>query len=132
LQLGISADRGSAWMDATPHRLAIANRAGWLIQIPTRVFRTPPGCNLYVRGPANSPKDGIAALEGIIETDWSEATFTMNWSRQLLEGEVSNSPDGAFETEEITTQAVEIVLNEADLDGRTVSGRIIPGEADAG
>ena len=43
------------------------------------LFRTPPGYNLHVRGPANSPKDGIQALEGIVETDWSEATFTMNW-----------------------------------------------------
>jgi LPS sulfotransferase NodH len=43
------------------------------------VFRTPPGVNLHVRGPANHPKDGICALEGIVETDWSEATFTMNW-----------------------------------------------------
>jgi hypothetical protein len=43
------------------------------------IFRTPPGVNLHVRGPANMPKDGICALEGIIETDWSESTFTMNW-----------------------------------------------------
>jgi hypothetical protein len=43
------------------------------------LFRTPPGVNLWVRGPANSPKDGIHALEGIVETDWSPATFTMNW-----------------------------------------------------
>lgn len=43
------------------------------------LFRTAPGFNLHVRGPANAPKDGIAALEGIVETDWSEATFTMNW-----------------------------------------------------
>ncbi len=43
------------------------------------IFRTPRGVNLYVRGPANLPKDGIYPLEGIIETDWSEATFTMNW-----------------------------------------------------
>lgn len=43
------------------------------------LFRTPPGFNLHVRGPANLPKDGIAALEGIVETDWSDATFTMNW-----------------------------------------------------
>ena len=42
------------------------------------LFRTPPGYNLYIRGPANLPKDGIAPLEGIVETDWSEATFTMN------------------------------------------------------
>lgn len=43
------------------------------------LFRTPPGYNLLIRGPANSPKDGVSALEGIVETDWSPATFTMNW-----------------------------------------------------
>ena len=43
------------------------------------LFRTPPGYNLHVRGPANSPKDAICALEGIVETDWPESTFTMNW-----------------------------------------------------
>jgi hypothetical protein len=43
------------------------------------LFRTPPGYNLLVRGPANWPKDGACALEGIVETDWSPATFTMNW-----------------------------------------------------
>ena len=43
------------------------------------LFRTPPGYNLWARGPANQPKDGVTALEGIIETDWSVATFTMNW-----------------------------------------------------
>jgi len=43
------------------------------------LFRTAPGVNLYVKGPPNVPKDGIVALEGIVETDWSPATFTMNW-----------------------------------------------------
>ena len=43
------------------------------------LFRTPPGWNLWCRGPSNHPKDGIYPLEGIIETDWSVATFTMNW-----------------------------------------------------
>lgn len=43
------------------------------------LFRTPPGYNLLARGPANWPKDGISALEGVIETDWLQATFTMNW-----------------------------------------------------
>jgi LPS sulfotransferase NodH len=43
------------------------------------LFRTAPGYNLHVRGPANCPKDGITALEGIVESDWTEATFTMNW-----------------------------------------------------
>ena len=43
------------------------------------LFRTPPGVELHVRGPANWPRDGIQALEGIVETDWATATFTMNY-----------------------------------------------------
>jgi len=43
------------------------------------LFRTPPGFNLLARGPTNWPKDGVSALDGIVETDWVEATFTMNW-----------------------------------------------------
>jgi len=43
------------------------------------LFRTPPGYNLLARGPANMPKDGISPLEGVIETDWTDSTFTMNW-----------------------------------------------------
>jgi hypothetical protein len=43
------------------------------------VFRTSPGWNLWIAGPPNSFKDGIAALGGVIETDWSPYTFTMNW-----------------------------------------------------
>lgn len=43
------------------------------------VFRTPSNFNLLVRGPANSPKDGVCALEGIVESDWASSTFTMNW-----------------------------------------------------
>ncbi len=43
------------------------------------LFRTPPGWNLLARGPANHIKDGIQALEGLVETDWNPATFTLNW-----------------------------------------------------
>ncbi len=43
------------------------------------VFVTEPGWNLYVSGPPNGVKDGIAPLSGIIETDWSPYSFTMNW-----------------------------------------------------
>jgi hypothetical protein len=43
------------------------------------LFRTSPGYNLLVRGPANLLKAGIQALEGVVETDWSVASFTMNW-----------------------------------------------------
>lgn len=43
------------------------------------LFRTSPGHNLWVKGPTNSPKDGIAPLEGVVETDWLPFSFTMNW-----------------------------------------------------
>jgi hypothetical protein len=43
------------------------------------LFRTPPGWNLWVGGPPNQGKDGIAPLSGLVETDWSPFTFTMNW-----------------------------------------------------
>ena len=43
------------------------------------LIQTEPGWNLWVSGPPNSPKDGISPLTGIIETDWSPYTFTMNW-----------------------------------------------------
>lgn len=43
------------------------------------LFRTSPGWNLWVGGSPNYVKDGIAPLTGIVETDWSPFTFTMNW-----------------------------------------------------
>jgi hypothetical protein len=50
------------------------------------LFRTPPGYNLLVRGPANCPKDGVSPLEGIVETDWASASFSMSWklTRKLM------------------------------------------------
>jgi hypothetical protein len=43
------------------------------------LFRTPPGINLWVKGPANWVKDGVQPLEGVVEADWIASTFTMNW-----------------------------------------------------
>ncbi len=43
------------------------------------VFRTEPGYDLMVQGPVNRPKDAIAPLSGIVETDWAPYSFTMNW-----------------------------------------------------
>src|ERR1700742_1373400 len=50
------------------------------------LFRTPPGYDLLVRGPANHPKDAVSALEGTVETDWASSSFSMNWkfTRQLM------------------------------------------------
>jgi len=43
------------------------------------LFRTTKAHNLWIKGPTNQFKDGISALEGLIETDWTPFTFTMNW-----------------------------------------------------
>jgi hypothetical protein len=43
------------------------------------LFRTPAGYNLLVRGPANYPKDAVCPLEGVVETDWASASFSMSW-----------------------------------------------------
>jgi hypothetical protein len=66
--------------ESDSHRLPVA-----LFGVGTVTFhvegliRTPPGWNLWVGGPPNGAKDGIAPLNGIIETDWSPYSFTMNW-----------------------------------------------------
>src|SRR5438105_10509762 len=67
--------------DDPPYPLPVESHFGYGIltwSIPY-LFRTPPGYNLLARGPANWPKDGVCALEGIVETDWTFSTFTMNW-----------------------------------------------------
>lgn len=43
------------------------------------LFRTEPGHDLWVGGPTNQMKDAIQPLTGVVETDWSPFTFTMNW-----------------------------------------------------
>lgn len=70
-------------MDEGDERFApqIMSHFGWGIltfSLPW-LFRTSPGNSLLVRGPTNSPKRGISPLDGIVETDWAVATFTMNW-----------------------------------------------------
>ncbi|WP_158817671.1 DUF6065 family protein [Methylocapsa sp. S129] len=46
---------------------------------PGYLFRTSPGWAICARGAPNTIKDGIAPLEGLVETDWLPFTFTMNW-----------------------------------------------------
>ncbi|MBB36523.1 MAG: hypothetical protein CME88_11090 [Hirschia sp.] len=43
------------------------------------LFKTPPGWGVWVSGPPNEAKDGIAPLTGLVETDWLPFPFTMNW-----------------------------------------------------
>jgi hypothetical protein len=47
------------------------------------IFRTDPGYGLLVSGPTNLCLPNAHPLDGFVETDWVEATFTMNW--RLLE-----------------------------------------------
>jgi hypothetical protein len=43
------------------------------------LFRTNPGWAVWARGVPNLVKDGIAPLDGLVETDWLPMPFTMNW-----------------------------------------------------
>jgi hypothetical protein len=52
---------------------------GTLTFVITYVFRTPPGFDLLVRGPANRPRDGIAPFETRVATDRPTSPFAMNW-----------------------------------------------------
>jgi hypothetical protein len=87
-----------AYPDGTPEERQVAvSHFGF--GIVTFVFQdmlsTPPGYNLFARGPTNSPKDGICALDGLVETDWSAAPFTMNW-KLTRPGTVAFAEDEPF------------------------------------
>ena len=60
---------------------AIKSQFGWGIVTfsPPWLFRTPPGWDLYLKGPSNRWKPNCHPLEGIIETWWLNYTFTINW-----------------------------------------------------
>lgn len=64
----------------TPPGIAVSHFGSGILtfHIPC-IFRTEPDVDLYVTGPVNCPKDAIAPLTGVIETDWAPYTFTMNW-----------------------------------------------------
>jgi hypothetical protein len=66
--------------DAPEHQLPISHFGSGVLtwHIPV-LFHTDPGVQLFVTGPINRAKAGIAALSGIIETDWAPYSFTMNW-----------------------------------------------------
>jgi hypothetical protein len=46
---------------------------------PPWLFRTPPGWDLYLKGPSNRWKPNSHPLEGVIEAWWLNYTFTINW-----------------------------------------------------
>jgi hypothetical protein len=53
--------------------------AGIVTFSPPWLFRTPPGWDLYAKGPSNRWKPNCVPLEGVIETWWLNYTFTLNW-----------------------------------------------------
>jgi hypothetical protein len=55
---------------------------------PPWLFRTPPGWDLYAKGPSNRWKPNCVPLEGVIETWWLNYTFTLNW-KMVAPGEVA-------------------------------------------
>jgi Family of unknown function (DUF6065) len=84
------------------------------------MFRTPPGWDLYAKGPSNRWKANASPLEGVIETWWLNYTFTLNW--KLIEpgevhfakgeslGQLFPVPHGTFQD----ATAIEAPLEEAD------------------
>ena len=52
---------------------------GLLTFYPGHQFKTESGQALWVRGPVNAPKDGIAPLEIVIDPSVVPGTFTMHW-----------------------------------------------------
>lgn len=74
----VSADQSSPVVQNDPRVSSHFGNGVVTFSIPF-LFRTPPGINLWVKGPTNYIKDGVQPLEGVVETDWLSATFTMNW-----------------------------------------------------
>jgi hypothetical protein len=65
--------------DGSPHLVHSHFGHGIITFSVPFLFQTPDGINLLAKGTPNCPKDGIYALEGVVEADWSHATFTMNY-----------------------------------------------------
>jgi hypothetical protein len=66
--------------DSCPQHFLDSNfGSGVLTFSPLMIFRTPPGYDLWIGAPPNEGKDGIVALNAVVETDWMPFTFTINW-----------------------------------------------------
>jgi hypothetical protein len=63
-----------------PHLLPVSHFGSGVLTFHVHaLIRTEPGYNLWVGGSPNRIKEGISPLTGVIETDWSAYSFTMNW-----------------------------------------------------
>jgi hypothetical protein len=77
-----SADPSGVRVEVPPqYEVAIKSQfgAGIVTFSPPWLFRTPPGWDLYAKGPGNRWKTNCVPLEGVIETWWLNYTFTLNW-----------------------------------------------------
>lgn len=70
------ADGGAPYLD---HFVNASFTHGVITLHTGYLFRTEPGWHIVATGPPNAPKDGLAPLTGVIETDWLPYPFTMNW-----------------------------------------------------
>ncbi|MEO1197909.1 MAG: DUF6065 family protein [Pseudomonadota bacterium] len=83
--------------DSDPaHRMADAHFGSGIVTFHTGyLFRTDPGWAVWARGAPNHVKNGIQALDGLIETDWLPFPFTMNW-QMTAPGKVRFEPGEPF------------------------------------
>lgn len=66
--------------DGAPQHKPVSHFGSGILTIDVGYLsRTDPGFSLFVTGPSNMRQDAIAPLSGVIETDWSSCSFTMNW-----------------------------------------------------
>lgn len=119
-------DLDIAYDGAKPELAALSNFGHGILtfRIPY-LFRTPPGWDLLVRGPTNMPRDGIAPLDGLVESDWALATFTMNW-KFTRPGTVTFAEDDPFcmvvPQPRHELEAFEPELRPADTDAEVARG----------
>jgi hypothetical protein len=70
----------SAEDPARAGRLATSHFGHGILTLHTGyLFRTSPGWALWVRGAPNTAKRNLVPLDGVVETDWLDFPFTMNW-----------------------------------------------------
>lgn len=80
LKIGVTGDGDTDGDAASPWKPESHFGNGIMTMHPGYVFRTEPSVNLFVMGPPNHRKDGVQPLMGVVETDWSPYSFTMNWA----------------------------------------------------
>jgi len=62
-----------------PHFVESHFGSGILTFNPMVILRTEREHNVWLSGPPNAFKDGVAAMSAVIEADWLPFTFSMSW-----------------------------------------------------